>query len=183
MGLVKRGGGDWAAGAYAQVGAENSVAYREDVFDGSSRSDSESSYSPTRIAAFGSSSVGNGMKIDGEFAVVQAGNGGPKDPANRPVNDDYFALQGGLELTLYGSTRGRASVYHQTLSYSDQSFMSLDNIPGSAVRLEGIVLESNLRLSAGLVYGFGKDEQSLPEFNASYSYRGVGAIAQVVVAL
>lgn len=179
-GVAKRGG-DWAAGAYFSAAAERTKAFTEQVFDGTSISGSEVVAQPTRIGAFGGSPVGP-LKVEGEFAVIQGSGVGAKDPTGRRVNDDSFAMQVTGEFPLFASTRGRLGIFHQTLSYSDQAFMSLDNIPATAFRGETFVQEGSFRGSAALIYGFGTDDQSQPEFNAGYSYRAVGAVAAVQVA-
>lgn len=172
--------GDWGAGFYYSAGAERTKSYKEQVFDGTALNGSETVAQPSRIGFYGASPVG-AVKVDGEFALIQGGNFGPTDAGGRNTNDNSYAMQVAGEFTLFGGMHGRVGAYHQTLSYSDQAFMSLDNIPSNALRLETFIQQGNFHGTAGLVYGFGKDTQSVPEFSADYSYRAVGAVGSVEV--
>jgi hypothetical protein len=62
-----------------------------------------------------------------------------------------------------------AALDHRTLSYNDQGFMTIDNIPRTNLELR-VETTGGARAFAGAVVGYGTDSQSIPELNAEFTY-------------
>jgi hypothetical protein len=170
-GILKRHP-SWSGGFYYVQGRETERSFTQKVSGEAQASDFTMVHIPTEfgiIAAFSVSPV----VLQADFAMVQAGGGGEKSVDGVTVRDDYLRFHGAAQY-LGGGWGMDLSFKHQTLSYSNHAFVNLDSIPTSKIELASFLGQSARQISLGLMYGFGDDGQSIPEFNADYSLRAFG---------
>ena len=60
----------------------------------------------------------------------------------------------------------KAEIAHQTASYAKSSYMTLDNIPVTSLRI--VAGDAATGMWTGLTYIYGRDRQSIPEINADF---------------
>jgi hypothetical protein len=75
---------------------------------------------------------------------------------------------GGL-FPAFGTLGIYTALEHRTLSYNDQGFMMMDNIPQTSLEFR-IVTQAPVRIFAGTTIVYGQDSQSIPELNADFSF-------------
>ena len=164
FGFTRRGGVA-SGGAYYVVGAEGSRKVTKSVGDGNDLKFDESLYEPTTAALFAQFS-GGVMQWNLEVASISGSEGGLRAASGQTMSDDHLRLQfGGVWAGVIN-----AQIAHQTASYSKSAYMSLENIPMSSIRVGAG--DASTGMWAGGVYFFGRDRQSIPEFNAKYKVDG-----------
>ncbi|MEZ4744266.1 MAG: hypothetical protein R3B45_17760 [Bdellovibrionota bacterium] len=169
--IVKRAG-FWDGGFYFIKGEQSKRTFDKVASDGSSISGKESVAVPSELGlavrfAFTT------MDLNMDFATIQASEGSMKSANGIGIKDDYLRLKVSGFYDLSG--RGvKLKLGYNTLSYSDNSFMSIDTIPIFSSQLLYIHGDKENHLYLGLVYGYGKDGQSIPEFNAEYKFHAFG---------
>lgn len=109
-----------------------------------------------------------GSRLVVEAALVQAGELSAKSEDGIKVNRDYYKVLGSYSTQL-SFCNWQLSANHKTLSYAEQGFMTIENIPLTQVEstCEFGSESSRTIFGAGLVYG--KDGQSLEQFNADFT--------------
>ena len=175
IGVVKRAG-FVNGGFFFRQGAESSRdVVKSSAQDLATLSFKESVHVPTTVAMFAKIPVAKGFVL-AEFAAVQGSEGGNKTDDGDTVTEDYTRAKGVL-LMPFGIAGIKATLIHRTLSYADNRTVSVDTIPMSALHLKGYLGNQQNNGFAGIVYGYGKDGQSLTEFNASYKVQAYGLTA------
>ena len=169
VGIVRRSGG-LAGGFYYVAGAHAPRVINQSAFDGTTATFQETIYLPTRLGLV-TSAKGNGGSFGLEVNFVQARSSGPRDDLGQATLSDYFLarLSGGIHLTSGLSLE--AGVGYQALSYATSAYVTADTIPVTTGRLGVAMGDLRDRLTIGLIGSYGKDGQSLPDFNATYLYR------------
>ncbi|MFK7872665.1 MAG: hypothetical protein AB8C84_05765 [Oligoflexales bacterium] len=166
--IVKRSN-QWSGSFYFRQGSGNKQRRFEKIgSDGTTIEGSSSIYIPGHYGVSGNFWAGP-AKIDIDFMVVQAGEGGPESEEGIPVHGDYLDIYLRTEMTGIG-----VALRHRTLSYSENAFVNLDRIPYTALAIYSLLGEPGHGLRVGFLGIYGDDGQSLPEFNASYHKQGVG---------
>jgi hypothetical protein len=165
VGVVRRAG-KWSGGFYTELGGEENRGFTKEASDGSSISGEEPVYIAPSVGVFGEFAAGPGT-WDFDFKFIQARNFGPTDSQGDYILTDHFSIRFGGYFDLGGMGLD-SSVTHQTLSYADSAFVNMDSIPFSSVRSRLLVGDQENNFFIGGILGYGKDGQSLPEFNASY---------------
>lgn len=161
-------------GFYYEGGKTSSRTVTKEASDGTIVETTDDLYKPTEIGLFLRFEVSK-FQMDAEFAAVQAGSGGPKTDTGESTLEDYSRLRVAAfipwnkkELNYY------LSVIHKTLSYSDNVHMSLDTIPMTSAHFKIINGSFDRHFFVGLIYGYARDTQSIPEFNAKYRIDAYG---------
>jgi hypothetical protein len=170
FGVVRRAG-PWSGGFYYVQGGQKSRRFEKTASDGSSIDGDDVVFIPSRVAVFGE--IGSGTVYDLELAFVQARGLGPKDELGNSVYTDYFEAKGGAFVPFGAGLALEGGLFHRTLQYARSAFVSLDTIPVTSVRAALALGERQRHFYAGLVFGYGKDGQSQPEFNADYEMRAM----------
>ena len=175
FGFTRRGGVA-SGGVYYVVGAEGSRKVTKSVGDGNDLKFDESLYEPTTAALF-AQFTGGVMVWNLEVASISGSEGGLRAASGQTMSDDHLRIQfGGVWAGVIN-----ALIAHQTASYSKSAYMSLENIPMSSIRVGAG--DPATGLWAGGVYFFGRDRQSIPEFNAKYKVDGFVILTGVNYAL
>lgn len=170
FGIIRRSQG-WSGGLYYVFGREGARSYAKSASD-ESRSDGEISvYIPSVLGAVGQLAV-VGADLELDFAQVQASGGGEKSDRGVTTRDDYLhlGLSAYVDLGGYG---WKAKFYHNTLSYSNNAFMNIETLPVSSLQLLFLQGTKEMNVYYGVIYGYGEDGQSIPEFNADYKFHAV----------
>jgi transcriptional regulator with XRE-family HTH domain len=174
LGVVKRSGG-FEGGFYFISGNEKvrEVTKSSEGDDSIFRYD-DRVFQPTTIGIFSRFRPRWGSAY-GEFAAVQASEGGNRTDDGGTVEEDYirFTLGGEYELpggvgTLLGT------LIYKSLSYADNRNVSLPTIPMWGSHLGLRTEQLGFPVTAGLIAASGRDGQSIDEFNAEYRMQGLG---------
>jgi hypothetical protein len=128
---------------------------------------------PTTASLFGRFKIWGGHLL-AAFESIEAGEGGSRTDDGDTVSEDYMKFSGEGLVPLSGSLALNLAVIHRTLSYSDNRNVTFASMPLTVTHLRLIAGSSDNYAFGGVVYGSGKDAQSLPEFNASYKISVVG---------
>ena len=128
-----------------------------------------------RVAMFFRMNMGKGF-LFGEFAAIQASEGGNRTDTGKSVLEDY-TLARMLWYQPIGPLGQRLTVMHKTLSYADNQNVTMETIPMTSAHWKLMIGPWNRNLFAGIIYAYGQDGQSIPEFNADYSIQVFGASA------
>ena len=128
---------------------------------------SEKIHYPTEIGIFGKTQVGS-IPTDAEMVLINGSDGGSSSEDGKKMTADNFRLKVAGNYGLGGGGLIRGAFTHRTLSYSDQAFMTLENMPLTAFRLTWLAGNESDHFYLGGIYVFGQDTQSLPQFNAKY---------------
>lgn len=181
FGVVRRSG-VWSGGFYYVMGAETDRGFEQSASDGSSLAASDVVFVPSRVGVFGEFSAWATL-WDFELDFVQARGMGPKDDAGSTIYTDYFeARMGGLYM--FGGAWGtKTSVAHKTLSYANNSYVTLESIPITSIKLLGVLGSDKSYGYAGVIMANGKDGQSLPEFNATYELNALAVTVGLQLSL
>ncbi len=163
FGVIRRAGGAWAGGFYYVMGDEDDRTVSTTAFDGSVLDSSEAVFIPSRFGVLGEF----GAYLFA-FDFIQARGFGPNDDSGRTIMGDYFSARLGYKLPI----GLEAEVYHQTLGYDSNAYVTLDTIPITQIKLS-TVTEGATEERIGLGVTYGRDGQSLPEFNAAYMLKAV----------
>ncbi len=169
FGVVRRGSG-WSGGFYWIVGRETQRSFTKTASDGSSLRGEDIVHVPSQLGLFGEI-VWRGIATEFEMAAVQAGEGGNRTESGATVRDDHLLVRVESQGAVAGSLGVRGGLTHQTLSYSANEFMGLDTIPVTSMRLLATLKMGKAQSDLGLIYGTGRDGQSIPEYNASYAMK------------
>jgi hypothetical protein len=173
-GLIKRGG-SFVGGAYFQGTGSDERSVHKEASDGSVIETSQELYSPTEIGIYARFDI-SGYVADAEFDAVQASEGSPKSEDGTGMYEDYIRVKLGLLIPYQRNELSfHTALTHRTLSYSDNAFMSLETIPLSSLHLKMIKGSADRHLFAGIIYAYGTDTQSLPEFNQKFVINSYGA--------
>lgn len=127
---------------------------------------------PTMVAVFARFKMGYSY-IFSEFSVINASEGGGRTDNGDTIKEDYQKIRGTYFLP-FGLFSLKSTVIHKTLSYADNRTVTLDTMPMTALHLKLMMGKKSAYGFAGLIYGYGKDGQSLTEFNADYSVHAFG---------
>lgn len=166
FGVVRRTSA-WAGGFYYQMGAEETRTVTQTAFDGSGAEVDDVVFIPSKIGVMGNFQALSAL-WDFEFDFIQARGKGPKDDQGNTTYTDYFEAHFG-SLFFFGSGIGmNTSVFHKTLSYANNAFVTIETIPVTSVKLLGVLGDAQNNAFLGIIGAYGKDGQSLPEFNATY---------------
>lgn len=168
FGVVRRAGA-WSGGFYYQMGAESERTVEQTAFDGSGAEAEDVVFIPSRIGVMGAFKAISTL-WDFELDFVQARGKGPKDDQGNTTYTDYFETHLGGLYFFGGSLGMKGSIFHKTLSYANNAFVTMETIPATSIKLLGVIGNDESNAFLGVIYAFGKDGQSLPEFNAEYEF-------------
>ncbi len=147
--------------------------------------DNESSFSeetlfPEAIGVLGKSLIW-GVKIEGEIAAVNLTDGGPRKSNNQTALDDYLRVYAIAAKAIPSPVPAELAFgfFHKTLSYAANTDVSLYSIPLSQFQLMLKMGTDERYINLGATYTYGKDRQSIPEFNADYLAGGPGGTATI----
>lgn len=113
--------------------------------------------------------LGSSTELELEFALVQLGESAEKTEQDAPYYRDYYRIRAGGLFPAFGTLSIYAALEHRTLSYNDQGFMMMDNIPLTALEFR-VVTPGPIKLFAGSTLVYGQDSQSIPELNADFTF-------------
>ena len=120
---------------------------------------------------------------DFELGFIQARGVGQKDETGNTAFTDHFDAKLG-SLFMFSSNVGlKTAVSHRTQSYANSAYINLDTIPATTVRSAVIFGTADSHNYIGIIYGFGRDGQSLPEFNSTYEYKAMALTTGLVIPL
>ncbi|MGE0174780.1 MAG: hypothetical protein AB7T49_18450 [Oligoflexales bacterium] len=125
-------------------------------------------YDPTTLTLFFVSEMGSGNFVFAEFSEVQASNGGNKTETGDPINENYTLARLSGFFSIGSPFNLKTTVVYKTLSYAENTNVTLDTIPSWGLHLKLVNGKPDKNTFIGIVYAYGRDGQSLPEFNASY---------------
>ncbi len=181
FGVVRRAGA-WGGGFYYQSSTESKRNVTQTAFDGTSISSDEIIFLPSRMGIFGSFNAYS-LLWDFELGFIQARGVGEKDDTGNTAFTDHFdAKLGGLYM--FSSNVGlRTAASHRTQSYANSAYINLETIPATTLRTSLIFGTVDSHNYIGVIYGFGRDGQSLPEFNSTYEYKAVALTTGLVIPL
>lgn len=160
--------GDWDAGFSYSAGTIKQREFETSVSDGSTQTTTDVVSLIPEIAVFACfrQSI---FRYDLEVALVQASNSGVKSSSGANYAEkDYFRLYGSA-LWRPSNTGVRAAIIYKTISYSDQAYMTLDNISQMTAELFGEFGSANAYVFLGGAFTSGKDTQNITELKAEYS--------------
>lgn len=166
---VTRHAGSWNGGFYYVTGAEGERTVHTSVFDGSTSEAKDIVFVPSRFGIFGDFNAG--ARWDFDLAFLQARGKGSKDEKGVTAYADYFEAKFG-GLVMFGNLGMKAGVFHKTLSYANNAFVTLETIPMTSLKMLLLLGSADQHAFAGVIVGQGRDGQSLPEFNAKYESLG-----------
>lgn len=175
VGLVKRTG-FVSGGFYYKPGGQRG----RDISKTTSQDDSEIVFSdtvhdPTTVGFFIGLPIGKGG-FTGEFASIQGSEGGNKTDEGRTLTEDYTRYRGNYIVPL-GAVTTRIGIVHRSYSYSENRSVTLERIPMTALHMKVLLGSDRSNMFVGLIYGYGRDGQSLTEFNAEYKVEAFGLSA------
>lgn len=170
--LVKRGS-SWSGSVYHQVGANGKRSFKKTSSDGTNISGHSRLQIPPEfgIAARFSS---NGFLWNFDLASVQASEGGEKTTDGISIEDDYLRLCLSLYTTRIGGRGLKATISHKTLSYSDNSYTTIDSIPITSFSVKRVIGNQLHHDFLGAFISFGNDGSSITEYNAEYKVLSMG---------
>jgi hypothetical protein len=181
FGVVRRAGA-WGGGFYYQLASESKRAVTQTAFDGTSISSNEVIFLPARMGIFGAFSAYS-LLWDFELGFIQARGIGQKDETGNTAFTDHFDAKL-CSLYMFTSNVGlKSAVSHRTQSYANSAYINLDTIPATTVRSSVIFGTPDSHNYIGIIYGFGRDGQSLPEFNSTYEYKAMALTTGLVIPL
>lgn len=171
LGVLKRSGQTWSAGAWMRLSAEAKRSYERPLSP--TPQGEESVFLPGILAGFAQFAVTSGLNLGLEFALVSASGGSEKAEDGNPVLRDSYRVHARLDWAMTNQTALGVGIRHSTLSYNDQGYMNFDNIPATTAE---ILLSSGgggsgggLKLFGGVHFTLAEDSQTTPELNAKYS--------------
>lgn len=173
IGILKRAGGVEGGFYYKLRGERGRSIKKVTTQDDTELNFSDVIYDPATIALFFQASFSD-MKLFGEFAAVQGSDGGNRAETGEFVMEDYLRMKLAFTKRLQGAYGLRVNATHKTLSYADNRNVSLPTIPMTSASIQLLNGADNAHTYMGLVYAYGKDGQSLPEFNAEYEVQAYG---------
>jgi len=181
FGVVRRAG-VWSGGFYYQLSTESKRNVTQSAFDGTALDIEETISLPSRMGIFGAFNAYS-LLWDFELGFIQARGVGQADDSGNTAFTDHFDAKLGSFLMLSANVGLKGGVSHRTQSYANSAYINLDTIPATTVRSSIIVGTIDRHNYFGLIYGFGRDGQSLPEFNSSYEYKALALTTGLVIAL
>lgn len=166
FGVVRRAGA-WSGGFYYLFGADEERKFTKSASDGSMVEGVDTVFLPSRVGVMGEFDVAS-MLWDFELNFVQARGLGPKDERNNSIYTDHFEARIGAHVD-FGGLGLKTSVAHKTLSYANNAYVSQETMPVTSLKLLSTFGDVKKTYGyVGLIYAYGKDGQSIPEFNAQY---------------
>ena len=181
LGLVKKAA-KFDGGFYYYLGVEqNRTMIKSNSADPTTVSEPDIVHEPSLVGLF-LHWKGQGYRLFGEFQSVESGEGGVRNDAGKTVYEDYNKIRFdvilpeqimGLSLIVGGS--------YKSLSYADNLNVAMESIPIRIFRTKIATTFDGISYHGQIVYGQGKDGQSIPEMNADYDLNvyGLGAGARV----
>lgn len=180
LGVVKRSG-LFEGGFYFVSGQDKArrVTRRMEGTDEKFRFD-DHLYQSTTIAVFARGQIA-GVRIFGEFAAVQAGEGGNRTDDGSSVEEDYirFLVCSSYPLSFAPGLDLLTAITYKTLSYADNRNVTVQSMPMMGLQLGVGLKKGPFPAELNLIYVNGRDGQSLEEFNARYRVQGLGLQASV----
>ena len=158
----------WAAGAFYSMGSEQEIKVKTRVLD-DNREESTIAAIPPKFGGFFEAKIGTTMKLGAELDFILGSSNSPK-LGDRTVYDDSYRIESHLQFE-YGETESLwFSFTHETLSYSDQDFVTFDSIPVTD-------LEVTYTFPSGYYIGtiatYSEDKQSTEEINRTFQVIGI----------
>jgi hypothetical protein len=181
FGVVRRAGA-WSGGFYYQLDTEGKRAVEQTAFDGTSLSTEEDLFLPSRMGIFGAFSAWSAL-WDFELGFIQARGAGPRDDTGNTAFTDYFEAKLAGIYPLGSGLGLKFGASHKTQSYANSAYINLDTIPATAIRALMIIGSAESHNFIGVIYGFGSDGQSLPEFNSTYEYKAAALTTGLFIPL
>ncbi|NRA64996.1 MAG: hypothetical protein HRU19_10980 [Pseudobacteriovorax sp.] len=168
FGFVKRVG-RLQGGFYFRKGAEKARRLKKsNDRDGTILENDDVIHDPTKLGIFARVPLGRNS-IYVEFSPVQAGEGGNRTDQGATVTEDYISLFSKVNIaTGLQGLEFSGSLLYKTLSYADNRDVSPETIPQTGLHFDANYSLGRARFTFGLVLGYGKDGQSIDEFNADY---------------
>lgn len=180
--IVKRSGA-FNGGFYVRQGAEvarkvtktNNAEESVLIFD-------DKIFTAPAIGIFANWRQGWGS-LYGEFASIQGSEVGNKTDDGASVDEDYIKFQLNGIYEAFGAVSLTGGMTHKTLSYADNRNVYVTTMPMTLVSI-GLRLDSiAVPVALELLHVFGKDGQSIQEFNADLKVTGVGGSLSASVQL
>jgi hypothetical protein len=131
-------------------------------------------YDPTTLTLFFVSQLGSNGFVYAEFSEVQASNGGNKTENGDPIYENYNVARVSGFFPIGSVFNIKSTLVYKSLSYAENTNVTLETIPAWAIHLKLLEGKPAKNTFIGIVYAYGRDGQSLPEFNASYKLTGYG---------
>lgn len=179
FGFVKRAAA-FQGGFLFQQGAEKARSVKKsNNIDQTTLTLEDHIHDPTTISIFAKFKRGT-LDLYGEFSAIHAGDGGNKSEDGTTVEEDYIKLSFGLDIPLGFIDLDNRLIY-KTLSYADNRNVSFKTMPQFGYHVNGSFKLGSLEISGGLVLGYGKDSQSISEFNANYQLIAFGGSASILM--
>ncbi len=177
FGVIRRAG-QWGGGFYYIAGSESSRKVRSEAFDGSSHAASEVVFIPSQMGLVGE--ITGGLLVwDFDLAFIQARGKGPRDENGKSAYTDSFSSRVGA-LAKLGAINLKLAGSYRTLSYASNSFVTIDTVPVSTVRLLALFGDpQKTHTFFGVIGAYAKDGQSLREFNATYEFTGTAVTSGI----
>ena len=157
----------WQGGFTYDLGGEGQRSYQKMASDGSSLVGEETLFVAPALGVIGNYLHGGGT-FGLHFQFIQALGQGPKDINKSSVYTDHFDLELHYDGAINSIWKAALLLGHRSLSYGNSAYIGVDTMPVSRLQIElkkGSAAQF-LTLGCGVVYG--KDRQSIPEFNATY---------------
>lgn len=160
FGLTRRAGVA-NGGVYYISGRESSRTITKVVGDNNDLAMTEPVFEPTTAAVFADFTARN-INWTLEVAAISGSEGGLRSASGSTMGDDYMRFRiGGIWNNSF-----KAEIAHQTAGYAKSSYMILDNIPLTSLRL--VFGDAATGMWTGLTYIYARDRQSIPEVNVEY---------------
>lgn len=182
IGILKRTGGVEGGFYYKAHGEKGRSIRKVTTQDDTELHFNDVIYDPTTIALYFQTALGN-MKLFAEFAAVQGSDGGNRAETGEYLLEDYLRVKTSLAMPLTAEYGLRFNLAHKTLSYADNRNVSIPTIPMTSASFQLTTGRDTSYTYVGLLYAYGKDGQSLPEFNAEYEVQAYGLTAGLRLAL
>jgi hypothetical protein len=157
----------WTAGAFYSMGDEEEVDVTTRVLDDTRTEKTIVALSP-KIGGFFEAKLAGTMTLGTELDFI-LGSSNSLKVGNKEVYDDSYRVQAHVVFQYGGNESLWFSFTYETLSYSDQNFISFDNIPFTD-------LEATYTFSSGYYLGgivtYSEDKQSTDEINRTFQIVG-----------
>jgi hypothetical protein len=170
FGMVRRTP-TWSGGFYYIMGREGFRDFTKTASDDSTVSGKSPVYIPAVLGIVGEVPL-SVVDIELDLSQIRAGSGGEKSDKGITVRDDYLHLgiSGYRDFGGYGL---RIKLIHHTLSYGNNAFLNMESVPVTSAHFLFLDGSKDANVYYGIIYGFGKDGQSIPEFNADYKFHAL----------
>lgn len=169
---VTRRARTWSGGFYYILGGESERTFETVAADGSSLKADETVFTPAAIGVFGE--IGRSTIYDFEFTFIQARGKGPTDSNGNSIYTDHFTAKVGNWIS-FSSFGLRLEASYRTLAYASSAFIDYETVPWTSFEI-GVFKGDRRKTHAkfGVVGGYSRDGQSLPQFNAVRDAKALG---------